>query len=98
MSSEGDVQETGGKGKETDQPSIQLSMHPIMEMRPCAPLENYVDVMPHPFGIAPSSLPAVPASFIPSSLTLTTRCDVRGRKRLLKLLFSFFLPLLVVLC
>ena len=30
---------------EANQPSPQLSMHPIMEMRPLAALENYVDVM-----------------------------------------------------
>lgn len=42
----GITEERWRKGRmEANQPSSQLSMHPIMEMRPLAALENYVDVM-----------------------------------------------------
>lgn len=77
--------------KPSSQPSPQLSMHPIMEMRPLAALENYVDVMR---GIPssrfplddhrlsrPSRLAQPPSTSAPPPALAAERGLLRGRSR-----------------
>lgn len=51
----------------------ELSMHPIMEMRPLAALENYVDVMRDtPFFVHPTR-PSLPPRLSPLLLSFSSR-------------------------